>query len=215
MKQYVNIFLIGLAVTHCSNIGFVDKAKAVASNSFGIEVFAFGGSVTGGAFLVPATAALDASCTQGGISKANCACQNEANSRQFTGTFRAWLSIGNVVDAICNVQGIESTGCAVESSLGPFVARKSSGYVVLASDYSELSTSGFRTALEDTGRLLYTGSNVAGRATGADCSGFTIADTSIPTWGSSGLASTDFTTGASANSCTSTPGTILCMRRPK
>jgi hypothetical protein len=125
--------------------------------------------------------------------------------RQFTGTFRAWLSIGNVVDAICNVQGIESTGCAVESSLWPIRrAQESSGYVVLASDYSELSTSGFRTALEDTGRLLYTGSECCMAALLVQTAQrFYSADTSIPTWGSSGLASTDFTTGASANSCTS------------
>lgn len=215
MKQYAKILLLGLAVSHCSNIGFVEKAKAVANNSFGVEVFAFGGSINNGSFLIPATAFLSAACTQGGIATANCACQNEATSRQMTGTFRAWLSITNTVDAICNIQGSESAGCPVDATLGPFFTRKNSDLVVLATDYTELSTSGFRVSLENNSRLLYTGTRIDGRASGADCSGFTAADTTFPTYGNTSLSGTGFTTGASSSNCSGSVGTILCMRQAK
>ncbi len=215
MKRTVLTIILSLTLAHCNNIGFVEKAKAVANNTFGIEVFAFGGSVGSGSFLVPATGVLNAACTEGGIATANCACQNEATSRQMTGTFRAWLSITNSVDAVCNIQGTASTGCSVDSALGPFITRKSSGVVVLANDYAELSTSGFRVALEDNSRLLYTGTRLDGRASGADCSGFTSANTTFPTYGSTALSGAAFTTGAANNDCTGTNGTILCMRQPK
>lgn len=205
---------------HCSNIGFVEKAKAVANNSFGIEVFAFGGSLANGSFLSAGNGSLNLVCLAGGIATANCACQAEATSRQFTGTFRAWISISSgagAVDAICNIQGIEATGCSAETTLGPFIARKSSGYALLATDYAELSSSGFRVNLEDVGRPVFTGTRIDGRASGTDCTGFT-STTGAATFGNSGLSGVGFTSVTSSDTCGTVSGggaTILCMRQPK
>jgi hypothetical protein len=220
MKQYAKLLLLGLAVSHCSNIGFVEKAKAVANNSFGVEVFAFGASLANGSFLAVGNGTLNPICLDGGIATANCACQAEATNRQFAGTFRAWLSISNgagAVDAICNIQGVESTGCNVDQTLGPFITRKSSGYALLATDYSELSSSGFRVNLEDFGRAVFTGTRIDGRASGSDCTGFTSTGGSA-TFGNSGLSGVAFTSVTSADTCgavSGSGGTILCMRQAK
>jgi len=217
MKLFVKILLLTMMLSHCSNIGFVEKAKAVANNTFGIEVFAAGGNETAQALLTGASPNLSSTCTGiSGIDKANCICAAIANQRSFTGTFRAWISISGTVDAICNIQGQVATGCAVDSALGPFITRNSSGAAVLAADYAELSTSGFRVALENSAGLLITGTGIDGRATGGDCGGFQVSNSNAYTAGDKSKTGASFTTGETGLLCnTAFSGTILCMRQPK
>src|SRR5688572_6920394 len=111
MRGKIIISLFCLISANCNNIGFVEKAKAVASGEFGFEVIAMGGTPTNGSFLQ--TNGLYAGYLQCdsflGIARANCYCQSEAASRQLKGTFRAWLSLSGSVDAICNIQGLANT----------------------------------------------------------------------------------------------------------
>jgi hypothetical protein len=206
-------FLLAL-VTRCSNIGFVEKAKAVGSGEFGFDVIMMGGASTaGGSFLAVLTPDFYSSCASlAGITKANCLCQAEATNRQSSGTYRAWLSISGTVDAICNIQGLSGTSCSADSSLGPFFLRSTSGFTVLAESYSELSSTGFRAQLETTGRTLYTGTGINGRATGQDCSGFeSVAGTG--TAGSSSQSGSGFTSGQ--NLACGTNASFICMRQSK
>lgn len=202
----------------CTNVGFVDKAKAAANDEFGVEVFVLGGmttaAVVGGSFLVPGDVTFTPNCAGvSGYAKANCICQNEASSRQFKGIFRAWLSIAGSADAICNIQGKEIIGCAVENNLGPFYARTQAGNIVLAENYGELSVTGFRQAIDSTqAKLLYTGTNLAGRSTGADCAGFNSMGATVPTAGDQSKSGSGFTSGEPIASC-SNGGSFLCMRQ--
>ena len=216
MKRIVTTVSICLILARCSNIGFVEKAKAVANNTFGVEVFAAGGTDMAQSLLTSASSGLSTSCVGiAGIDKANCACSVIAQQRSFTGTFRAWVSISGTVDAICNIQGQVATGCSVSSELGPFIARNSSGVTVLAADYAELSTSGFRVALENSLGLVITGTGIDGRATGADCGGFQVSSGNAYTAGDKSKSGAAFTSGEIGVTCNTGAGTILCMRQPK
>ncbi len=216
MKIRTIIFALAALALQCNNIGFVEKAKAVANNEFGIEVFVATGSDTPSALLTVGSTGLSASCVgQSGLDKANCACAVSASQRSFTGTYRAWVSISGNVDAICNIQGQVTTGCAVASTLGPFLARNTTGVQVLATDYAELSTSGTRVPLEDSAGLLMTGTGISGRATGADCGGFQASSSNAYTAGDKSKSGAGFTTGEPAAICNVGTGTVLCMRQPK
>lgn len=215
-RRTIKFALAALAL-QCNNIGFVEKAKAVANNSFGIEVFVVGGSDIAQSMLTVGGSGLSPSCVgSAGIEKANCACTVESAGRGFSGTYRAWLSITGTVDAICNIQGQPVIGCEAPSSLGPFLLRNSTGYQVLAADFAELSTSGIRVALESSVGLLMTGTGINGRATGADCGGFQVTSSNAFTAGDKSKSGTGFTTGESGTVCNAaSTGAILCMRQTK
>lgn len=208
-----NLLLAGcMLVSACQNVGFVEKAKAAATGDLGIEAFVTGAGGIGS--FLSAASGFDATCnTLQGIQRANCYCQSEATGRQFSGTYRAWLSISGSVDAICNIQGNEGTGCTVSDSFGPFLVKQTSGMVVLAEKYSELATSGVRSAIDTTGagpNLIWTGSFANGRASGTDCSGWTDGAAGNGTAGDRTKTGTDFSSSASV-SCVSS-GALLCMK---
>ncbi len=204
-----------MMLSHCSNIGFVEKAKAVANNTFGVDVFV--GSVSGfpNAIFTNGSTTLSSECTSlTGVEKANCACSVYARDRGKSGTYRAWISTGSPgnIDAICNIQGQLTSGCAVSESIGPFTARVGSETITLAESYAELSVSGTRGALDSTPGVLITGSTIAGRSTGIDCTGYTAGGSF--TGGDKSASGAAFTAQTTFD-CASTSGTILCMRRPK
>jgi|GEM_PF-2157917 len=216
MRNYFIGTLLSILALNCNNVGFVEKAKAVANNEFGVEVFAINVTTTGGNFLQPAVSVLYSSCTGfSGITKANCYCQAEATGNGYTGSFKAWLSLSSSVDAICNIQGLENRTCTADSSLGPFVSKSTGIYVILAENYAELSTTGFRSALNTIPQILFTGTKLDGRASGSDCSDFTSADASFPTMGDRAQAGSGFTIGQGSLNCTSAIGSLLCMRQAK
>lgn len=216
MRNYTFGTLLAVFSLHCNNIGFVDKAKAVANNEFGVVVFTMNVTTTGGAFLQPAASVFYSSCTGlSGITKANCYCQAEANGNGYSGTYKAWLSLSGSVDAICNIQGIESQNCSASSSLGPFIAKIGNGYSILAENYTELSSTGFRTALRSIPQLVFTGTNIDGRSSGSDCTNFTVADTTVPTMGDRSLSGSGFTSTSVGLNCTSLVGSLLCMKQTK
>lgn len=207
--------MLGILALNCNNIGFVEKAKAVANNEFGVEVFALTGSTTGGDVLGTVSTAFTTSCTGiTGITKANCICQVQATSQQFVGTYRAWISISGSVDAICNIQGNEGTGCSVNSSMGPFLRKNGSSYTVLAGDYIELSTTGFKVALDSSPGYIWSGTKPDGRASGLDCTGFTSPAPTAQQAGERSKAGLSFTTGETID-CSSASGTFLCMKQTK
>jgi hypothetical protein len=211
-----SLVIVAALAAGCNNIGFVDKAKAVRSNEFGVEVFAVSGSTTPGVFLQAGTDAFSTGCIGiTGINKANCICQAQAASRQFSGTFRAWISINGSVDAICNIQGNEGFNCSVDSNFGPFLKKDQSAYIVLAENYSELATTGFRVALSNTPLLLWTGTNASGRIGGGDCDGFANPAGLPPVTGDQSQSGTGYTMGQTAVSCNTGTGTILCMKQVK
>ncbi|HRP68634.1 MAG TPA: hypothetical protein PLY93_03815 [Turneriella sp.] len=197
----------------CSNIGFVDDAVRVAEGKFGIEVFVTGGVATGGYLATPG--AYTVNCNgQTGVAKADCICQDEANNRQFTGTYRAWLSTSGV-DAICNIQGRREAACSAKASMGPFVMRTQNGMRILANDYSELSSVGMRIPLDPLASMvnIWTGSTAAGRATMDNCNDWTMGTTSIKgTVGDKSKIGTAFTDTGAVLGCDQ-QGSLLCMRQ--
>ncbi|MBV6492960.1 MAG: hypothetical protein LDLANPLL_00967 [Turneriella sp.] len=210
-----SVFLIFLLIfsSGCSNIGFVDDAVRVVEGKFGIEVFVTGGSATGG-FLVT-LGAFTANCNgQTGVAKADCICQDEANNRQFTGTYRAWLSTSGV-DAICNIQGRREAACSAKASMGPFVMRTQNGMRILANDYSELSSVGMRIPLDPLASMakIWTGSTAAGRTTTINCSNWTNGTTgSQGTVGDKWKNGAAFTDTGAVLGCDQ-QGSLLCMRQ--
>lgn len=216
MRNYTFGTLLAVFSLQCNNIGFVDKAKAVANNEFGVVVFVMNGSVSNGTFLLAGDATLSSACSSAaGISKANCNCQTEAAGRGFKGTFRAWISISGSVDAICNIQGSEETNCSVDTSLGPFVFNNGGNFQILAENFSELSTTGFRSALTTSAKPVFTGTSVNGRATGSDCTGFTISG-AFATAGDVSLTGTGFTSNQLRDcSAVGAGASHICMKQPK
>ncbi len=214
MRNYLIGAILSFLAVNCNNIGFVEKARAAANNEFGIEVYTLAGSSIADSALTSGNVNFGTSCTGiSGISKANCLCQAEAPSRGLAGTYRAWVSSSLGIDAICNIQGLENNSCSVASGLGPFIFKSSAGYILLAQDFAELSSTGFRVALSSVSKPIWTGTKSDGRASGNDCGAFTNTSGS-PTTGDEAASGTGFTTGRSEN-CTGVSGTFLCMRQAK
>ncbi|MBL8032132.1 MAG: hypothetical protein JNJ69_00415 [Leptospiraceae bacterium] len=212
MRNYTFGTLLAVFSLQCNNIGFVDKAKAVANNEFGVVVF-YTNTTGQGDFFTDITEFSGLCSTITGLARANCICASEASSQGFAGTYRAWLSTSSV-DAICNIQGNESSGCSVNSSLGPFLAKNGNSYTVLAENYAELVGTGFRTPVSSVSQSVYTGTNIDGRASGANCTDFTIANTTIPTTGNISVTGSGFTSTSTGINCIG-PAALLCMKQSK
>jgi len=217
MARFLTVSFTLTLLSACTNVGFVDKATAAANNEFGVEVFVIAsGSAAKPTNFLGAGSSFYAGCdNQTGIARANCNCQAEASGRGFSGTFNAWISISGSVDAICNIQGQAVTGCPVASGFGPFLYKSGSSYATLAENYSELSVTGFRFALEPVAGLLFSGTKIDGRASGQDCSGFTDSvSAAAVTAGDKAASGPGFTTGQSAF-CNPSVGYFLCMKKAR
>ncbi|MFO1527824.1 MAG: hypothetical protein U1F16_17765 [Turneriella sp.] len=212
MRNYTFGTLLAVFSLQCNNVGFVDKAKAVVNNEFGVVVFHTNTTGTGD-FLNSAIQFSGLCNGPTGIAKANCICASEAASQGFTGTYRAWLSIAGV-DAICNIQGLENTNCSINSELGPFLGKNGSSYSILAENYSELSATGFKVPLSNSLRKAYTGTGLNGRNSGGNnCAHFTAA-ASVGTGGELSQSGNGFTNVLEL-SCGVDTGSLVCMKQTK
>lgn len=211
MRNYIIGVVFAIFTVHCNNIGFVEKAKAVANNEFGVVVF-YTNTIGQGDFFTDITEFSGLCSTITGLARANCICASEASSQGYAGTYRAWLSTSSV-DAICNIQGNENNSCNPRSDLGPFVAKNGSVYSVLAADLTELSSSGFRTSIGSDSVRLWSGSSVSGRNNGFICGNFTDNTGTIMSSGQRNAAGAGFTTGFSGV-CSDTAA-LICMKRAK
>lgn len=213
MRNYTFGTLLAVFSLHCNNIGFVDKAKAVVNNEFGVVVF-YTNAAGAGDFLLTAASfsGVCGSLVGSGIARANCICASEASSQSYAGTYRAWLST-STVDAICNIQGEENNSCNPRSDLGPFVAKNGSVYSVVAADLTELSSSGFRTSIGSDSVRLWSGSSVNGRSNGLNCGNYTFNDGTIMSSGQKNATGAGFTTGFSGV-CSDTAA-LICMKQTK
>lgn len=63
MRNYFIGTLLSILALNCNNVGFVEKAKAVANNEFGVEVFTLGGSSIADSALVAGNTNFSTSCT--------------------------------------------------------------------------------------------------------------------------------------------------------
>lgn len=203
--------LLGLVLSACQNIGFVDTAKKIAQGKFGVDVFLLGPQAPGD-FLFILPSGFPSSCSGlSGIERANCFCQATGDAQGRNREYRAWLSINSVVDAICNVQGLVTMGCSVPANIGPFQIEKPDSTPIIAWDYAELSTTGSRVALSDTPGLIWTGSTAAGRATNQDCDSWNTTGLN-GTVGEASALGTAFSDRGTTETCI-TSATLLCVER--
>lgn len=177
----------------CNNYGILDIMENTSTGKQGYLVFP--------SYLInTGLLSFHGNCTIGtALEKANCSCDQIASSKgfkNFGNKFVAWLSHMNTVDAICNIQGQWGTTCSGNVEKGPVLSMDDgqcfgdscrNNFKLLSGSINDLLQKGATNSIFSPSNtspdLVWTGTSMQGRATGLDCTGWTVNSAILATTG--------------------------------
>ena len=193
-----------IALMHCHAYNLVEKLENPGGGpQIPRKIFVHPTSVTGsmGSFITVAGCAGSA-----GIAAADCACRAQATAAGLANSnkFIAWLS-DNTNDAICRVQGMTGSGCAINSNSAWYNTKGD----LVAGGLADLK-SGLKAAVlyTDAGMTtvatqIFTGTTAAGIKSASNCLNWTsVTGTDVATSGSPTVSGPGWTEGGTVG-CTS------------